>query len=66
MIRRIAFFGGLTLGSSIFAFLFGAFLTFMLTGKVLAFQTSKENGTRIVLVTPDTFYESPAIVEEER
>jgi hypothetical protein len=48
MVRRVSFLSGLLLGSGLCAFLFGAALIYVFTGKVISFVTGPE-GTRLKL-----------------
>lgn len=59
MVRRIAFIGGLLLGSGICALTLGAVLTFLFTGKVLAISSDQEHGIRAILVDAHVLREMP-------
>ncbi len=50
MVRRIAFIGGLILGSGLSAFALGAVLVYLFTGKAIAFVSSPEQGLQVRLI----------------
>jgi hypothetical protein len=62
MIRRIAFLGGLILGSGLFAWGFGSAMTFLFTGKLPTLQLDRERLLRVQLVDVHTLYEAPSLV----
>jgi hypothetical protein len=62
--RRIAFFSGLILGSSVCAWMLGSALTYLYTGKVPAIQTSEGGRSRLGLIDVNTLYETPEIVPD--
>jgi hypothetical protein len=60
--RRIAFLGGLILGSGVFAYLLGSALIYLFTGKLSSLRMNEDGQPRLVLVDVDTLYEAPSIV----
>ncbi len=64
MVRRVAFVGGLILGSGICAVMLGAGLTYLLTGKLLAFQFSRAHGLKATLVDPQVWQDLVEHTEE--
>jgi hypothetical protein len=62
--RRIAFFSGLVLGSGVCAWILGAALTYLYTGKFPAIQTVEGGQLRLGLVDLSTLYETQEIVPE--
>ena len=60
--RRIAFFCGLILGSSVTAFFLGSALIYLFTGKLTSVRTDEGGRPRLVLIDVNTLYEAPSIV----
>ena len=62
--RRIAFFSGLILGSSVCAWILGSALCYLFAGKLPAIQTIEGEKPRLGLVDVSTLYETHEIVPE--
>ena len=62
MIRRVAFFGGLILGSSLCAWLLGSALAYLFTGKVAVLRLGSDRRLRAELIDPHA--QVPIIVPE--
>jgi hypothetical protein len=60
--RRFAFVSGLILGGSVTAWLLGAALCYLFTGKLPAIQVSEDRRPRMSLVDVDGLYETPSII----
>jgi hypothetical protein len=60
--RRIAFLGGLILGSGVTAYLLGSALIYLFTGRLSSIRMNDDGRPRLVLVDVDTLYEMPSIV----
>ena len=63
MIRRIAFFSGLVLGSGFCAWVLGSALIFFFTGKMPAIVVDKARGISVKLF--DFTYKAPAAGDKE-
>lgn len=61
MVRRIAFFSGLALGSGVCAWLLGSALTYLFTGKMPALRLGGEKGISLEMVEVNTLHETPVI-----
>jgi hypothetical protein len=61
MIRRMAFLGGLILGSGVCAWILGSALTYLFTGKMPSVQVGGERWIHLELVEVNTLHELPAV-----
>jgi hypothetical protein len=64
MIRRIAFLGGLVLGSGLCAWALGSALIYLFTGKIPSVQFGRARGLNVDLIDAYALYEAPATVVE--
>ena len=61
MVRRIAFFSGLALGSGLCAWLLGSALAYLFTGKVPTVRLGGEQGIGLELVQVNALHESSTV-----
>ncbi len=59
MVRRIAFIGGLILGSGICAFTLGVILTYLFTGQVIAITATRGQGVSVKLFDMNSLRQAP-------